>query len=148
MDQSSGGDGYDAAHLQRREANYVPLSPLSFLERAAAIYPDKPAVIHGPVRLSYHTLYERCRRLADALRRRGVGRGDSVAIMAPNTPALLEAHYGVPMAGAVLNALNYRLDAAAIAFILAHGGAKIVLVDSEFAPTMQAALALLEKRPL
>jgi fatty-acyl-CoA synthase len=139
--------GYDADHLRRRAANYVPLSPLSFLSRAAAIFPEKPAVIHGGERRSYRQFYERCRRLADALRRRGIGRGDTVAVLAPNTPALLEAHYGVPMAGGILNALNYRLDAAAIAFILEHGGAKIVMVDTELAPVMREALARLERRP-
>ncbi|MBV9523940.1 MAG: acyl-CoA synthetase [Alphaproteobacteria bacterium] len=139
---------YDAPHLRRQGANHVPLSPLSYLARAAAIWPEKTAVIHGATRTSYRALHARCRRLADALRRRGIGYGDTVAIIAPNIPALLEAHYGVPMAGAVLNALNYRLDAQAIAFILQHGGAKIVLVDSEFSTTMKEALALLPKPPI
>jgi fatty-acyl-CoA synthase len=139
---------YDAPHLQRRAANYVPLSPLSFLARAAAIYPDKPAVIHGPRRYSYAEFHERCRRLADALRCRGIGKGDTVAVMAPNVPALLEAHYGVPMTGGVLNALNYRLDARSIAFILEHGGAKLVLTDREFSATMREALALVAQPPI
>src|SRR5713226_9565566 len=141
-------DGYDAPHMRRRAANHAPLSPLSFLARAAAIYPDKIAVIHGATQITYGEFYARCRRLADALRRRGVGSGDAVAIMAPNIPAMLEAHYGVAMAGGVLNALNYRLDARSIAFILDHGGAKIVLADREFSQMMSAALAFTPSRPL
>ena len=140
-------DSYDAPHLRRSAANYAALSPLSFLARAAAIYPDKVAVIHGAHRISYARFYERCRRLADALRRRGIGAGDVVAIMAPNVPAMLEAHYGVAMAGGVLNALNYRLDARSIAFILDHGGARIVLTDREFAAVMGEALSLATRRP-
>src|SRR5579871_722419 len=132
MSSGAGHSSYDAGHLKRQGANYEPLSPLSFLTRAALTYPNRTAVIHGATRYSYATFHERCRRLADALRRRGVGLGDTVAVMAPNVPALLEAHYGVPMAGAVLNALNYRLDARSIAFILEHGEAKIVIVDREF----------------
>jgi fatty-acyl-CoA synthase len=141
-------DSYDAPHLRRSAANYAPLSPLSFLARAAAVYPDKTAIIHGSLRTSYAEFYERCRRLADALRQRGIGPGDVVAIMAPNVPGMLEAHYGVAMAGGVLNALNYRLDARSIAFILDHGGAKIVLTDREFAPVMGEALTLAANRPL
>jgi fatty-acyl-CoA synthase len=148
MTGTAGVSQYDAPHLQKGKANYEPLSPLSFLARAALTYPDKIAVIHGPVRRSYTEFHERCRRLADALRRRGIGRGDTVAVMAPNVPALLEAHYGVPMAGAVLNALNYRLDARSIAFILEHGGAKIVITDREFSATMAEALALVAKPPV
>src|SRR6266446_3583498 len=121
---SSPGDRYDAPHLAKNAANFTALTPLAFLPRAAAVYPDKVAVIDGASRFTYRELYVRCRRLADALRRRGIGHGDTVAVMAPNVPALLEAHFGVPMAGAVLNALNYRLDARSIAFILAHGEAK------------------------
>jgi 3-(methylthio)propionyl---CoA ligase len=131
--------------LVRVGANYVPLTPLSFLARAAAVYPDKPAVIHGEHTFSYSQLYARCRRLASALRRRGIGLGDTVAIMAPNVPAMLEAHYGVPMAGAVLNALNYRLDARTIAFILEHGGARLLITDREFAETIERALGLIER---
>jgi fatty-acyl-CoA synthase len=131
---------YDAPHLARSAANFTALTPLGFLSRAAAVYPDKLAVIHGATRFSYRQLYERCRSFADALRRRGIGQGDTVAVMAPNVPALLEAHYGVPMAGAVLNALNYRLDARSIAFILAHGQAKLLIADREFAPVVKAAL--------
>ncbi|HXJ81732.1 MAG TPA: acyl-CoA synthetase [Candidatus Methylomirabilis sp.] len=131
--------------LERVAANYVPLTPLSFLARAATVYPEKTAVIHGDRTQSYAELYNRCRRLASALSRRGIGLGDTVAIMAPNVPAMLEAHYGVPMAGAVLNALNYRLDARAIAFILEHGRARLLITDREFSETIEQALALLER---
>src|SRR5712692_2368380 len=104
--------------LGRRDANYASLTPISFLRRAAAVYPNKPAVIHGERTFTYAEFSARCRRLASALARRGIGTGDTVAVMAPNVPAMLEAHYGVPMAGAVLNALNYRLGHRAIAFLL------------------------------
>jgi fatty-acyl-CoA synthase len=132
---------YEAPHLARNAANFAALSPLSFLGRAAAVYPDKLAIIDGERRFTYREFHDRCRRFADALARRGVKPGDTVAVMAPNVPALLEAHYGVPMAGAVLNALNYRLDAGSIAFILRHGAAKLLIADREFAPTVKAALA-------
>src|ERR1044071_8903400 len=118
---------YDAPHLARNPANFTALTPLNFLARAATVYPDKLAVIHGDRRIPYREFYERCRRFADALRRRGIGPGDTVSVLAPNVPALLEAHYAVPMAGAVLNALNYRLDARAIALILDHGGARLLI---------------------
>src|SRR6266542_4921929 len=131
--------------LDRVAANYVPLTPLSFLARAAGVYPQKPAVIHGDLTLSYADFYARCRRLASALRRRGIGRGDTVAVMAPNVPAMLEAHYGVPMAGAVLNALNYRLDARSIAFMIEHGRARLLITDTEFASTIAEALTLLSR---
>jgi fatty-acyl-CoA synthase len=132
--------------LGRGPANYVPLTPLSFLARAAAVYPGKAAVIHGDRTHTYADFYARCRRLASALSRRGIRRGDTVAIMAPNVPAMLEAHYGVPMAGAVLNALNYRLDARSIAFTLEHGEAKLLIADTEFAATIGPALALLRRK--
>jgi 3-(methylthio)propionyl---CoA ligase len=134
------GGQYEAPHLAKDAANYTALTPLVLLRRAAAVYPEKLAVIHGPTRFTYSELYSRCCRLADALRRRGIGRGDTVAVIAPNVPALLESHYGVPMAGAVLNALNYRLDARSIAFILRHGQAKLLIADSEFVPLVKAAL--------
>ena len=137
---SSPGEDYDAPHLAKNAANYTALTPLVLLRRAAAVYPDKIAVIHRTARFTYRELYSRCRRLADALRRRGIARGDTVAVMAPNVPALLEAHYGVPMAGAVLNALNYRLDPRTISFILRHGQAKLLIADREFAPVVKAAL--------
>jgi fatty-acyl-CoA synthase len=140
MGSTPNRDLYEAPHLARNAANFAALTPLGFLSRAAAVYPDKLAVVHGAARFTYRQFYERCRRLADGLCRRGIARGDTVAVMAPNVPALLEAHYGVPMAGAVLNALNYRLDARSIAFILAHGDAKLLIVDREFAPTVEEAL--------
>jgi fatty-acyl-CoA synthase len=130
---------YDAAHLARNAANFGALTPLGFLARAAMIYPDKIAVIDGARRFTYREFYRRCCRFADALRRRGIKPGDTVAVMALNVPALLEAHFAVPMAGAILNALNYRLDAPAIAFILDHGGAKLLIADREFGALAQAA---------
>jgi len=111
---------YDVG-LDRNSANHVALSPLSFLARAAAVYPDRLAVVHGEVRHTWAQTYSRCRQLASALVRHGVGVGDTVAVMLPNTPAMFEAHFGVPMTGAVLNTLNTRLDAQAIAFMLDHG---------------------------
>ncbi|HEY5598715.1 MAG TPA: AMP-binding protein, partial [Kiloniellales bacterium] len=134
--------------LDRCAANTAPLTPLTYLRRAAAVFPDKTAVIHGDLRFSYRDLYARACRLASALTKRGIRRGDTVAILAPNTPAMLEAHYGVPMAGAILNALNIRLDAATIAFILDHGEAKVLLCDREFAATARAALARAKGKPL
>jgi fatty-acyl-CoA synthase len=134
--------------LDRNAANYVPLSPLTFLARSAAVFPDRLAVVHGSRRYNWAETYARCRRLASALRRRGVGKNDTVAVMAPNTPEAFEAHFGVPMAGAVLNALNIRLDAETIAFILGHGEAKVLITDREFAPVIEKALALLPKKPL
>ena len=136
---------YDAPHLARNPANFAALTPLGFLARAAAIYPDKLAVVDGARHFTYREFYDRCRRFADALRRRGIGPGATVAVLAPNVPALLEAHYGVPMAGALLNALNYRLDARSIAFILGHGAAKLLIADREFAPLAHDALAGLGK---
>ena len=130
--------------LDRNPANHLPLTPLSFLARSAAVFPEKLAVVHGPVRRDYATFFARCRRLASALVRAGISRGDTVSVLLLNTPPMLEAHYGVPMMGAVLNALNTRLDAAGIAFILDHAEAKLVIVDSELAPLMGEALDLLE----
>ncbi len=127
-------------HLDRTPANYAPLTPISFLERTAGVYPDKAAVVHGGQRFSYGQFRERCRRLAAALAARGLGEGDTVAIMAPNIPAMLEAHYGVPMIGAVLNCLNTRLDPAAIAFCLEHGEAKLLIADREYADVVEPAL--------
>jgi fatty-acyl-CoA synthase len=134
--------------LDKNAANYQPLTPLGFLERAAEVFPDRVAIIHGEVRRSYAEFYARARRLASALARRGIGRGDTVAALLPNTPAMLECHYGAPMAGAVLNTLNTRLDAATIAFSLDHGEAKALIVDREFTPLAQAALALCRARPI
>ena len=134
--------------LARTGANFQPLTPLTTLERAASVFPDHPAIIHGRQRFTYRQFYDRSRRLASALKTLGVRKGDTVAAMLANTPPMLEAHYGVPMTGAVLNALNTRLDARAIAYMLDHGGARVLLTDREFAPTIQAALALVKKKPL
>jgi len=128
--------------LPRNEANHAPLSPLSFIERTAEVYPDRLAVVHGELRRNWGEVYERCRRLASALSRHGIQKSDTVAVMLPNTPPMVEAHFGIPMAGAVLNALNTRLDAETIAFMLDHGEAKVVIVDPEFAGVMQKAIAL------
>ena len=136
------------AGLERNDANYVPLTPLSFLRRAAAVFPERTAWIHGSRQASYAEFYTRCRRLASALATRGVAKGDTVAIMSPNTPAMLEAHYGVPMCGAVLNALNYRLDAASLAFILDHANVTVLLTDRSFSPVIEDALSQAEATPL
>src|SRR5205085_3676155 len=132
----------------RNPANFQPLTPLTFLERAAAVYPKHTAIAHGPLRRSYAEFYARTRRLASALAKRGIKRGDTVAVMLANTPAMLECHYGVPMTGGVLNTLNTRLDAAVIAFTLDHGDAKILIADREFSKTIKEALALAKSRPL
>lgn len=130
-------------NLDRQAANYVPLSPLSFLPRTAAVFPEGTAVVHGMTRYSWAEAYGRCKRLASALANLGIGKGDVVAVMSPNTPPLWEAHHGVPMLGGVLNALNVRLDAQTIAFILQHGDAKVLITDTEYHATIQEALRLL-----
>ena len=137
-----------AQGLMPAAVNHVALTPLSFIERTAAVYGNYPAVIHGAIRRNWQDTYQRCRRLASALVGRGIGRGDTVAVMLPNTPTMLEAHFGVPMTGAVLNTLNVRLDAEAIAFMLQHGEAKVLITDREFHAVIEAALALLEHPPL
>jgi fatty-acyl-CoA synthase len=134
--------------LPRNPANFQPLTPLSFLERAAAVFPDRTAIIHGALRRSYAEFYGRARRLASALARRGLGRGDTVSVLLANAPAMLECHYGVPMSAAVLNTINTRLDAPVIAFQLDHAEAKVLIVDREFAKLAQDALALAKVRPL
>jgi fatty-acyl-CoA synthase len=136
------------AGLDKNAANYVPLTPIGFLLRSASVYPDRLAVTHGERRYSWRAALERCRRLAGALTARGVGRGDTVALMAPNIPEAFEAHFGVPMAGAVLNALNIRLDPETIAFVLRHGEAKALITDTEFSPVIREALARLEAKPV
>src|SRR5437762_1288045 len=117
--------------LDKNPANYTALSPISFLRKAGAVYPDRIATIHGARRWTWSEVLHRCRRLASALARRGVGRGDTVAAMLPNVPAMFELHYGPAMIGAVVNALNTRLDAQAIAFTLDHGDAKFLFIDRE-----------------
>jgi fatty-acyl-CoA synthase len=134
-------------NLDKGPANYTPLSPLSFLKRSAFVYPTKTAVIHGNRRYSYEEFYDRCRRLASSLNMRGVQQGDTVAILAPNVPELLEAHYGVPMLGAVLNAINIRLDAPTVAFILEHGNAKVLIADTQFQEVITAAIATMANPP-
>ena len=136
------------AGLDKNPANFQPLTPLTFLERAASVYPDRTAIIHGGLRRSYRDFAARTRRLASALAKRGIGQGDTVAVLLANTPAMLECHYGVPMCGAVLNTLNTRLDAAIIAFSLEHGEAKVVITDREFSKIMKPALALAKVKPL
>src|SRR5258707_15303293 len=128
--------------LARNPANFQPLTPLTFLERAASVFPDHTAIIHGALRRSYADFYARTRRLASALARRGIKRGDTVSVMLANTPPMIEAHYGVPMTQGVLNTLNTRLDAAIIAFSLDHAETKVLITEREFSKTVKEALAL------
>ena len=133
--------------LAQNLANFTPLSPLSLLRRAASIYPDKTAVIQHQRRLTWGEVFDRCQRFAAALSKRGIGKGDTVAILSANTPEMFEAHFAIPMAGAVLNAINMRLDAATVSFILQHGEAKLLLVDKEFGPLAESALELMSSPP-
>jgi len=135
-----------AQDLDRNHANYAPLTPVSFLARTAYIWPERTAVIHGTRRYTWRETYDRSRRLASALVKRGIGVGDTVAAVLSNTPEMIEAHFGVPMSGGVLNTLNTRLDADAIAFMLDHGEAKVLLTDTEFAPVVKAALARAQRK--
>jgi fatty-acyl-CoA synthase len=132
-------------NLQRNAANFAALSPLGFLERSASIYPERLAIVHGALRQTWAQTYARCRQLAHALQQAGIGKNDTVAVILPNTPPMIEAHFGVPMAGAVLNALNTRLDPEAVAFMLDHGEAKALIVDPEFAPLIAKALQLRQR---
>ena len=141
------GGAYESG-LDRNPANYAPLTPVSFLAKAAAVFPGRTAVVHGPTRRTWAEVYERSRRLASALAKRGIARGDTVAAMLPNIPAMLELHFGPAMFGAVLNTLNTRLDAEAIAFMLDHGEAKVLFTDREFSATVAKALALAKVKPL
>ncbi|MDH3737595.1 MAG: acyl-CoA synthetase [Alphaproteobacteria bacterium] len=134
--------------LDKNDANFTPLSPLSFIRRTASTYPNRTAVIHGNIRRNWAETYARARQLASALSQRGIGLGDCVAVMAPNIPEMMEAHFGIPMTGGIINAINTRLDAATVAFILDHGEAKILLTDTEFAPVIKEALELVETKPL
>jgi fatty-acyl-CoA synthase len=143
----AGRSAYDIG-LGKRPANHQPLTPLSLLERAAHVHPAHTAVIHGRQRTPYADLYARARRLGSALARRGIGVGDTVSVMLPNVPPMLEAHYGVPMTGAVLHSMNTRLDAGIIAFQLDHAESKVLITDREFAPVVKEALALAKVRPL
>ncbi len=136
------------AGLGKNAANYTPLSPLSLIARSAYVYPQRTAIIHGDRRLTWSQVYARCRRLAGALQQHGIGSGDTVAAMLPNIPEMYEAHFGVAMAGAVVNTLNTRLDAEAIAFMLDHGAAKVLFTDREFSATIEQALGLVRKKPL
>src|SRR5262249_61893784 len=138
----------DSRGLGRTAANFAPLSPLGFLSRSAAISPERAAMIHGDRRISYRQFDLRARRLASALARRGIGPGDTVSAVLPNVPAMLDAHFGVPMIGAVLNTINTRLDARTIAYILEHGEAKVLLTDREYAGTVGPALERLGRKPL
>ncbi len=133
--------------LDKNPANHQPLTPLTYLERAAAVFPDHTAVIHGRLRHSYRDFHARAMRLASALVKHGIKRGDTVAVMLANTPAMLECHYGVPMTGGVLNTLNTRLDAPILAFSLDHGEAKVVIVDREFSAVMKDPLARAKAKP-
>ena len=139
-------NAYD--NLDKVRANFVPLSPLSFIERTAKVYPNRLSIIHGKRRYTWSQTYTRARQLAGAFNKLGIGKGDTVAIMGANTPETYEAHFGVPMAGAVLNALNIRLDATTIAYILDHGEAKVLLTDKEFSTTIKDALSLCSSAPL
>jgi len=134
--------------LDRNPANFQPLTPLSFLERAAQVFPDHPAIIHGPQRIGYAEYYARSRRLASALAQRGISEGDTVSVMLANTPPMLDAHFGVPMTRAVLHSINTRLDAAVIAFMLDHADSKVVIFDQEFAPIVKEALGRCSVKPV
>ena len=133
--------------MGKNAANFTSLSPLSFIKRTAAAYPTRPAVIHGQIKRNWSQTYTRMRQLASALSQQGISVGDCVAVIAPNIPEMIEAHFGIPMTGGVINALNTRLDAATIAFILEHGEAKILITDTEFSPTVKEALNLMENKP-
>ena len=135
-------------HLDRSAANYAPLTPLSLIARTAYTWPQRIAVVHGPRRYTWSETYARSRRLASALAHRGIGMGDTVAVMLANTPEMVECHFGVPMTGGVLNTLNTRLDAETLAFMLEHGEAKVLITDTEFSPAIAAALKRLARRPL
>src|SRR4051812_21278332 len=138
----------DWSSMKFGPANYAALSPITFLPRAAEIHPKRTAIIHGAQRINYAQFYERARRLASALARRGVGKGDVVSVMLPNVPAMLDVHYGVPVLGAVLNAINTRLDSETIAYILEHAGAKVMITDRMYAGVVGLALAKLKEKIL
>ena len=132
-------------NLDKNGANYEQLSPLSYLKRAAMLYPEYEAVVHGDIKRNWKETYDRCVRVASALSKRGIGKGDTVSAMLPNIPEMFELHYGVPMIGAVLNTINTRLDPAAVAFILGHAEAKVLVTDREFSGTIRSALEILDR---
>jgi fatty-acyl-CoA synthase len=134
--------------LDQQPANYQPLTPLTFLERAANVFPERTAVIYGELQINYREFYRRCRQLASVLAARGIGPGDTVTVMLANTPAMLEVHYAVPMCGAVLHSINTRLDAGVIAFQLDHAESRVLVTDTAFSATMGAALELATVAPL
>lgn len=134
--------------LEKTPANYESLSPLSFLERAASVYPNYTATVHGDIHKTWRETETRCRKLASALQKQGIGEGDTVSVIAPNLPEVFEMHFGVPMSGAVLNAINTRLDADAIAFIFQHAESKVVIVDKEFTEVVKKALKMIAHRPI
>ncbi len=141
------GTIYDLG-LAKNDANFVQLTPLTFIERSASVYPSHLAIVHGDIRRNWAETYARCRRLGSALKARGIGLGDTVAVLCANLPEMFECHFGIPMCGAVINTINIRLDAEAIAFILEHGQAKVLIVDPEFSAVASDALGRLKKRPL
>ena len=141
-------DSQYSTDLDRNAANYAPLSPLTFVERAASVYPDRCALVYQDVRRTWSETYDRCRRLASALRKHGITTDDTVALMLPNVPAMYEAHFAIPMTGAVIHGINIRLDADSIAFQLKHGGARVLLTDPEFSTTVAMALEQLDDPPL
>ncbi|GGB32568.1 acyl-CoA synthetase [Roseibium aquae] len=147
MTMDAASNPYETS-LDKTPANYASLSPLSFLARSADVFPDQIAVVHGSRRMDYRTFYHRCRQLASALSRIGVGKADTVSVLLPNVPPMLEAHYGVPMTGAVLHSMNTRLDAAVIAFQLDHAGTKVLITDREYAGVMKEALSLAKVKPV
>ncbi len=147
MKNNSPGTSYFNKDLPKTDANYTPLSLLSFLERAAKVFPNHTAIIHGRARRSCKEFYERSIKLASALKQRGIGKNDCVSVMLSNTPPMLEIHYGVPMAGAILHAFNARLAATIIAFQSAHAESKLVIVDREFLQVMTEALKLATVKP-
>ena len=135
-------------NLPKNQANYSPLTPLSFLTRTAEVFPERTAVIHGEIKRSWRETLKRCTRLASALKKKGVVQGTTVSVMAPNVPELLEAHFGVLMNGGVLNALNIRLEAETLAYILEHGESQVLITDREFSPVIQKVLQQLKDPPL
>ncbi len=146
VEEGAARSQYDVG-LKRTAANYQPLSPLSLIKRAAYVYPEYTSIVHGDMRYTWRETYTRCRRLASALRSAGIRRNDTVSILASNIPAMCEAHFGIPMAGAVLNTINTRLDAAGVAFILDHSEAKLLLVSEDYSELVRQALGLAVNKP-